>query len=81
VATITGIRSHAVIVLDLAVNPQGKLRMLLVQSQSPAQDIHILKNPSHPDSPWFEPRSDGSLSIPKWEFKRGSLFRFKDKGC
>ncbi len=71
---------HAVIVLDLAVNHQGKLRMLLAESETPAQDIHILKNSSHPDSPWFEPRSDGSLSTPRWQFKAGSLFRFRD-GC
>lgn len=72
---------HAVLVLDLAVNSQGKLRMLLVQSQTPAQELHILKNPSRPGSPWFEPEPDGSLSTPEWQFKAGSLFRFKEGGC
>lgn len=40
-----GFPGHAVLVVDVAINPQtNKKIFLLAQSYMPAQDIHILKN-------------------------------------
>jgi hypothetical protein len=41
-----GFPGHAVMVMDAAVNRKGEKIYLLAQSYMPAQDIHILKNPS-----------------------------------
>ncbi len=47
-----GFPSHAVIVLDMAVNKTtGNRLFLLVHSYMPAQDIHVLKNPTLDNSP------------------------------
>ncbi len=50
-----GSPGHAVIVVDVAVNrASGQKIFLLAQSYMPAQDIHILINPSDPElSPWY----------------------------
>ena len=40
-----GSPGHAVLVMDMAVNRDGKKIYLLAQSYMPAQDIHILQNP------------------------------------
>ena len=41
-----GFPGHAVIVMDMATNSAGKKIYLLAQSYMPAQDIHVLVNPS-----------------------------------
>ena len=69
---------HAVIVVDLALNPQtGKLVILLAQSYMPAQDIHILINPNNAGlSPWYDADFGEWLITPEWDFKRQDLKRF-----
>lgn len=74
-----GSPGHAVIIVDVAVNNStGQKIFLLAQSYMPAQDIHILINPSKPDlSPWYE--VDPSAEIihtPEWEFGVEELKRF-----
>lgn len=71
-----GSPGHAVIVMDVAVNAAGQRRFLLAQSYMPAQNIHILKNPSDPRSPWYSTRVNEALITPEWDFKPGSLKRF-----
>lgn len=77
-----GFPGHAVIVMDMAVNPQnGKKYMLLAQSYMPAQDIHILLNPNNMAlSPWYEVENISSLVTPEWKFHNfpQRLKRFKD---
>lgn len=72
-----GFPGHAVLVADIAVEPQTKeKRMLLVQSYMPAQDMHVLKNFANGDgSPWYAVPS-GELSTPEWTFPAGSLRRW-----
>lgn len=69
---------HAVIIVDLAVNPaDGRRLFLLAQSYMPAQDIQILKNPNDPAlSPWYPADFEGSLVTPEWVFKKTDLKRF-----
>jgi hypothetical protein len=72
---------HVVIVMDVAENRKGEKVFLLAQSYMPAQEIHILKNPNNPTSPWYTPTADGALETPEWTFGPGSLHRFKKGGC
>lgn len=72
-----GFPGHAVLVADVAVDPQTNAkRMLLIQSYIPAQDMHVLKNPASADgSPWYAV-PDGALVTPEWTFAAGSLKRW-----
>jgi hypothetical protein len=65
-----GFPGHAEMVMDLAVNKEGKKIYLLAQSYMPAQEIHVLKNPMDNDlSPWYELKTDNSLIYtPEWTF-------------
>lgn len=73
-----GSPGHAVIVMDVAVDPQGKKVYLLAQSYMPAQSIHILKNPLSPTlSPWYELSGEGTIYTPEWRFTSSDLKRFR----
>ena len=72
-----GSPGHAVIVVDMAVDTNGKKAYLLAQSYMPAQDIHILKNPMNPGlSPWYELKSNSLILTPEWTFKPSHLRRW-----
>jgi hypothetical protein len=73
-----GFPGHAVLVADMVENTaNGEKRFLLLQSYMPAQDIHVLKNPSAPDgSPWYPASFDGALVTPEWTFPSGALRRW-----
>ena len=50
-----GFPGHAVIVMDVAINKAGNKIFLLAQSYMPAEDIHVLNNPSNKDiSSWYK---------------------------
>ena len=69
-----GSPGHAVIVVDMAVNRYGKKIYLLAQSYMPAQDVHILKNPSNKElSPWYEVNDNPLIYTPEWVFKAEEL--------
>lgn len=70
-----GSPGHAVIVMDVVVNPAGSRRFLLAQSYMPAQSIHILKNPLS-GSPWYSYDPGNELVTPEWTFKAGTLYRW-----
>jgi hypothetical protein len=69
---------HAVIVMDMAENVEGKRIFLLAQSYMPAQDIHILKNPRNKIlSPWYELNTcQDEIITPEWDFVQTDLRRF-----
>jgi hypothetical protein len=73
-----GSPGHAVIVVDMAVQPEtGKKVFLLAQSYMPAQDIQILQNPMNPAlNPWYELDFGETLYTPEWTFQVGDLMRF-----
>jgi hypothetical protein len=75
-----GSPGHAVIVVDVAKNKSNDRKIfLLAQSYMPAQDIHILINPSDPDlSPWYELNPDDNVILtPEWDFNADEVKRFK----
>lgn len=73
-----GFPGHAVIVVDIAVNPKNNQKiMLLAQSYMPAQEIQILKNPNKSSlSPWYAVDFGTSLKTPEWTFSSSQLKRF-----
>lgn len=71
-----GFPGHAVIVVDVAENAAGERIYLLAQSYMPAQEIHILRNPETPGSPWYRAAAAGPLPTPEWDFHHGDLRRF-----
>ena len=45
---------HAVMVVDVAVNKHGKKAFLLAEGNTPAREIHVMRNVKNPlRSPWF----------------------------
>lgn len=69
-----GSPGHAVLVVDIAEDKNGKKVFLLAQSYMPAQDIQILKNPEDTTlSPWYSIDFGDILKTPEWTFDRGSL--------
>jgi murein L,D-transpeptidase YafK len=73
-----GFPGHAVIVMDMAVDPQNlKKVFLLAQSYMPAQDVHILRNLTDPVlSPWYSIDFGDTLYTPEWTFTENDLMRF-----
>lgn len=64
-----GFPGHAVTVVDMAVNNEGKKVYLLVQGYQPAQDMHVLINPSDAAlSPWYLLEEQPEIITPEWRF-------------
>ena len=73
-----GFPGHAVIIVDMAVNPQtGRKVFMLVQSYMPAQEPHILVNPRNSKlSPWYDLDFGETLYTPEWTFRGSDLKSF-----
>jgi hypothetical protein len=73
-----GFPGHAAIVVDMAPNRQtGKKVFLLAQSYMPAQDIHVLRNPTNRVlDPWYQVDFGEILRTPDWVFTKNELMRF-----
>lgn len=72
-----GFPGHAVIVVDMAVNKQGKKMFMLAQSYMPAQELQILRNINDSKlSPWYSEDFGEILVTPEWTFKKSHLKRF-----
>ena len=71
---------HAVMVVDTAVNPaSGDKVFLLAQSYMPAQEIHLLRNPTDEAlSPWYTTDFGNILRTPEWIFRPSHLMRWVD---
>jgi hypothetical protein len=71
---------HGIMVVDVAQNPKtGQKIYLLAQSYMPAQEIHILKNPSDKNlSPWYSANAKGEINTPEWTFYPSQLKRFSN---
>ncbi len=71
-----GFPGHAVLVADVVEDGRGRRAFLLLQSYMPAQEVHVLRNPADPASPWYLARSRGALETPEWRFRFEDLKRF-----
>ena len=76
-----GSPGHAVIVIDLAINPSTNEKVfLLAQSYMPAQEIQILANPGNSKiCPWYSTGFREILKTPEWTFKKGDLKKFGER--
>ena len=73
-----GSPGHCVLVVDVATDESGSKCFLLAQGYMPAQDFHILKNPLHPEDPWYYANEiQYPLQTPQWSFDEGSLMRWQ----
>ncbi|MGE0560708.1 MAG: DUF4846 domain-containing protein [Flavobacteriales bacterium] len=76
-----GFPGHAVLVVDVALNAKtGDKCFMVAQSYMPAQNIHVLKNPSNADlSPWYSIAAiKQHVYTPEWTFETTELKRFID---
>ena len=48
-----GSPGHVVMVVDVCKNADGEKAFLLAQGFMPAQSFHVIKNPKHPNDPWY----------------------------
>ena len=71
-----GFPGHAVMVLDVATNADGNKAYLIAQSYMPAQDIHILLNPSNQNSPWYFVNNQQQIVTPEYIFTKVELKRW-----
>lgn len=73
-----GSPGHAIIVVDKAINDEGKSIILFAQSYMPAQEIHIIKNPNNSElSPWYSVEEiQNTLETPEWKFNIKHLRKF-----
>jgi hypothetical protein len=73
-----GFPGHAILIADMAEDKHGDKVFLIAQSYMPAQDIHILRNPTDAGiSPWYRLDFGNKLATPEWEFYRNELYRFQ----
>lgn len=69
-----GSPGHAMIVVDMAINAQGKKLYLLAQGYMPAQQIHVVNNPENGQiSPWYIIDNERDINTPEWSFKPSQL--------
>ena len=69
-----GSPGHVVMIVDICEDKNGKKSFLLGQGYMPAQEFHILKNPSHSDDPWYyEDEVTYPFVTPEYSFQEGSL--------
>lgn len=74
-----GSPGHCLLIVDIAEDISGERCFLLAQGYMPAQDFHVLKNPLHPEDPWYYVSEiEFPLSSPSWVFDEGSLVRWGD---
>jgi len=72
-----GSPGHAMIVVDVATDNNGKKIFMLAQGLMPAQSIHIVKNPlDEKMSPWYKVTVDTTITTPNWVFYRNQLSRW-----
>lgn len=72
-----GFPGHAVMVMDVAVNEAGEKIYLLAQSYMPAQDIHVLVNPTNAGlSPWYPANGGPQIQTPEYHFTKNELRRW-----
>jgi len=65
-------------VVDKATNSQGENLFIFAQGNTPAQSVHMIKNPNDSGiSPWFEIEMGAYLEIPTYAFDEVKFMRFK----
>ena len=73
-----GSPGHVIMVADVAEDENGRKLLIFAQGNTPAQSVHLLKNPNDTDlSPWYEIEMGQYLEIPTYYFNEVKFVRFK----
>ncbi|MBI39377.1 MAG: hypothetical protein CMF59_07240 [Leptospiraceae bacterium] len=83
----SGSPGHAIMILDIVEDPNGKRLYLLGQSYMPAQQFHVLRNPLMPGEAvpgyerygnvWYDIDPGKEVRTPEWVFPANALRRWK----
>ena len=65
-------------IVDEAINSKGEKRFVLAQGNTPAQSVHLLKNPNGKNDPWYEVEIGSYTEVPGYYFENAKFIRFKD---
>lgn len=75
---VGGSPGHVVMIADVIKNQNGDKRFLLLQGNTPAQSVHVLKNLEDTSiSPWYELKLNSRIDIPAYTFYDSKFVRFK----
>ncbi len=73
-----GFPGHIIMIVDEIINASGKKMFIFAQGNTPAQSVHVLKNPMDSKiSPWFEVEMGAFFEIPTYHFEKTQFIRFK----
>ncbi|MCW5521150.1 DUF4846 domain-containing protein [Aureitalea sp. L0-47] len=73
-----GSPGHVVMVADIAEDDNGRKLLIFAQGNTPAQSVHLLKNPNDLGlNPWYETEIGQYLEIPTYYFNEVKFVRFK----
>jgi hypothetical protein len=73
-----GSPGHVIMVVDAATDDLGEKLFIFAQGNTPAQSVHMLKNPTNSGlSPWYEIELGAYLEIPAYYFNEVKFMRFK----
>lgn len=74
-----GTPGHIIMIVDEVKNEAGEKRFILAQGNTPAQSVHMLKNPNDSKmNPWYELELDAYIEVPGYYFNSAKFIRFKD---
>ncbi|MCH9659417.1 MAG: DUF4846 domain-containing protein [Bacteroidetes bacterium] len=73
-----GSPGHVIMIVDQVENERGEKLFIFAQGNTPAQSVHILKNPNNSKlSPWYNIEMGQYLEIPTYYFNEVKFVRFK----
>lgn len=75
---VGGFPGHIIMIADIVENTNGERLFLLIQGNTPAQSIHLLKNLDDASiSPWYKLQLNSEISVPGFTFTNSKFVRFK----
>lgn len=73
-----GSPGHIIMIVDEIIDASSEKMFIFAQGNTPAQSVHILKNPMDTTiSPWFEIELGVYFEIPTYHFDKTQFIRFK----
>ena len=73
-----GSPGHIVMICDEVINDEGDKLYLLFQGNTPAQNVHLVKNLEDSSiSPWYTLKKDAVIPVSNYTFQSSKFIRFK----
>ena len=73
-----GTPGHIIMIVDKIKNREGEVKYILAQGNTPAQSVHMLKNPIDTKmSPWYDLKLNSYVEVPGYYFDEAKFIRFK----